>query len=45
MAKNNIEVNDSEADIILDFLYHLGQNHNKHEANKRIATLMENRTY
>jgi hypothetical protein len=44
-AKNNIEVNDSEAAIIPDFLYHIAQNHNKHEANKRIATSMGNRTF
>jgi hypothetical protein len=45
LAKNNIEVYESEANIILDFLYHLAQNHNKHEANKRIDTSMGNRTY
>jgi hypothetical protein len=45
LAKNNIEVNDSEAAIILDFLYHIAQNHNRHEANKRISTSMGNRTF
>ena len=45
LAKNNIEINDSEAAIILDFLYHMAQNHNKHEAHKKINTLMGNRTY
>lgn len=45
LAKNNIEVNDCEAAIILDFLYHIAQNHNKHEAFKKIDTLMVNRTY
>lgn len=44
LAKNNIEVNDCEAAIILDFLYHNAQNHNKHEAYKKIDTLMGNRT-
>jgi hypothetical protein len=34
LAKNNIEVNDSEAAIILDFLYHLAQNYNKHSVRK-----------
>ena len=34
LAKNNIEVNDSEAAIILDFLYHIAQNYNKHEARR-----------
>ena len=45
LAKNNIEINDSEAAIILDFLYHMAQNHNKHEAHKKINILMGNRTY
>jgi hypothetical protein len=45
LAKNDIEVNDRETAIILDFLYHMAQNHNKHEAHKKINTLMGNRTY
>ena len=32
LAKSNIEVNDSEVAIILDFLYHIAQNHNKHKS-------------
>ncbi len=34
LAKNNIEVNDYEDAIMLDFLYHIAQNYNKHEAHK-----------
>jgi hypothetical protein len=45
LAKNNIEVNDCETAIILDFLYHIAQNYNKHEAHKKIVTLTRNRTY
>jgi hypothetical protein len=45
LAKNNIEVNDRETAIILDFLYHIAQNYNKHEAHKKILTLKRNRTY
>ena len=44
LAKNNIEVNDCETTIILDFLYHIAQNHNKCEAFNKIETLMGNRT-
>ena len=44
LAKNNIEINDSEAAVILDFLYQIAQNHNKHEAYNKIETLMRNRT-
>jgi hypothetical protein len=44
LAKNNIEVNDSETAIILDFLYHIAQNYNKHEAHKKRVTLTRNRT-
>ncbi len=35
LAKNNIEVSDCEATIILNFLYHIAQNHNKQKAYKR----------
>ena len=45
LVKNDIEVNDCEAAIILDFLYHIAQNHNNHKANKKIVTLTRNRTY
>ena len=45
LAKNDIEVNDRETAIILDFLYHIARNHNKHEAYKKIDTLVGNRTY
>jgi hypothetical protein len=45
LAKNNIEVNDSETAIILDFLYHIAHNYNKHEAHKKTVTLTRNRTY
>jgi hypothetical protein len=45
LAKNNIEINDSEAAIILGFLYQIAQNHNKHQAYNKIETLMRNRTY
>ena len=45
LAKNNIEINDSEAAIILDFLYQIAQNYNKREAHKKIVTLTRNRTY
>ena len=44
LAKNNIEVNASETAIILDFLYHIAQNYNKHEAQKKRVTLTRNRT-
>ena len=45
LAKNNIEINNSETAIILDFLYHIAQNHNKYEAYNKIETLKGNRTY
>ena len=45
LAKNNIEINDSEAAIILDCLYQIAQNHNKHEAYNKIETLRRNRTF
>ena len=43
LAKNNIEVNNNEAAIILNFLYHIAQNYDKYEAYKRTDTLMGNR--
>ena len=45
LAKNNIEVNDRETAIILDFLYHIAQSQNKHEAHKKKVTLKRNRTF
>jgi hypothetical protein len=45
LTKNNIEVNDCEAAIVVDFLYHIAQNHNKHEAYNKIETSTRNRTY
>lgn len=39
LAKSNIEVSDSEAAIILDFLYHVARNYNKQEARKEISNL------
>lgn len=39
MAKNNIEVNDSEAAIILDFLYHVAQNYNKRRGHQKTGNL------
>ena len=45
LAKNNIEINDSEAAIFLNFLYQIAQNHNKHKAYKKIVTPTRNRTY
>lgn len=44
LAKNKIEINDCEATIILDFLYHIDLNHNKHEAYNKKETLTRNRT-
>ncbi len=44
LAKNNIEVNDDEASVILDFLYHIAQNYNKHEAYNKMESLTGNRT-
>jgi len=34
LAKNYIEVNDSEAAIILNFLYHIAQNDNQDKVQK-----------
>lgn len=45
LAKNNIEVNESEAAIILDFLCQIAQNRNKHEAYEKTKSLMRNRTH
>jgi len=45
LAKSNIEVNDSEAAIILDFLYHIAQNYNKYIVHQKRDNLKGNRTY
>jgi len=45
LAKNNIEVNGRVAAIILDFLYHIAQNSNKHEGHKKVVTLKKYRTH
>ena len=34
LTKSNVEVNDSEAAVILDFLYHIAQNCNKRRVQK-----------
>lgn len=34
LAKNNIEVNDEETTVILDFLYLMAKNYKKHRENK-----------
>lgn len=37
LAKNNIEVSDSEAAVILDFLYLIARNFNKQKAPKKVG--------
>lgn len=44
LAKNNIEVDDDEATVILDFLYLISKNYNKPEEDKNAETLRRNRT-
>ncbi|HEY0298677.1 MAG TPA: hypothetical protein VGB84_05610 [Arachidicoccus sp.] len=39
LAKNDINVNDSEAVVILDFLYDIARNYNKHKAHKNVNNL------
>lgn len=41
LAKNNIEVNDKEAGIILDFLYLVARNGNQKKLYKKRADLKE----
>ena len=41
LAKNNIEVNDMEAGIILDFLYLVARNGNQQKLDKKRADLKE----
>lgn len=44
LAKNDIEVDDDEANVILDFLYLMSKNYNKPEEEKNAETLRRNRT-
>ncbi len=44
LAKNEIEVDDNEATVILDFLYLMSKNYNKPEEEKKAETLKRNRT-
>jgi hypothetical protein len=39
LAKNRVEVNEDEAAIILDFLYHIAQSYYKHDAHKKMSNL------
>jgi predicted amino acid-binding ACT domain protein len=42
LAKNGIQVNDTEASVILEFLYIIAKNYNKHKANQNAPNLKEN---
>lgn len=44
LAKNDIQVNEEEANIILDFLYIVAKNYNKPEKAQEAESLMRNRT-
>lgn len=44
LAKNDIEVDDDEATVILDFLYLMSKNYNKPEEDRNAETLKRNRT-
>lgn len=44
LAKNGIDVDDSEATVILDFLYFISKNCDKPEEEKDVETLKRNRT-
>ncbi|AXP79716.1 hypothetical protein CJ739_619 [Mariniflexile rhizosphaerae] len=44
LAKNDIEINDTEAAVILDFLYFMSKNYNKPKDGKEVETLKRNRT-
>lgn len=44
LAKSGIQVNEEEADIILDFLYLVAKNYNKPEKIQEAESLMKNRT-
>ncbi len=37
LAKSNIQVNEQEASVILDFLYHIAQCYNKQDALKTLS--------
>ena len=41
LAKNKVEVNEDEATIILDFLYHIAVTFHKHESAKICSNLKE----
>lgn len=45
LAKNGIKVNDSEASIILGFLYLIAKNYNKKEEEENAITQRNSRTY
>ena len=42
LAKNGIQVDDTEASVVLDFLNIIAKNHNKQEANQNASHLKEN---
>ncbi|SHN32932.1 hypothetical protein SAMN05216524_11025 [Mucilaginibacter sp. OK098] len=42
LAKNGIQVDDTEASVILDFLYIIAKNHSKQEAKQNASYLKEN---
>jgi hypothetical protein len=42
LAKNGIQVDDTEASVTLDFLYIIAKNHNKHQVNQNAPNLKEN---
>jgi len=42
LAKNGIQVDDAEASVILEFLYIIAKNYNKHRANQNAPDLKEN---
>ncbi len=44
LAKNGIQVNEEEADVILDFLYLVAKNYNKPEEGQEAESLRRNRT-
>ncbi|WP_140938550.1 PTS sugar transporter subunit IIBC [Sphingobacterium lumbrici] len=44
LAKNGIQVNEEEADIILDFLYLVAKNYNKPNEDQEAESLRRNRT-
>lgn len=44
LAKNGIQVNEEEADVILDFLYLVAKNYNKPEEDLEVESLRRNRT-